>query len=144
MVGRDGPRQLLGLRRRGRKRSASVSAFDANRPRRPPARIGNGAGMSDERDETTRDRDDDELGGGGPTDLATGGELSETPGGSGPDVGGGTGAGGDTGAGAGGGTGGTGGLGSSGVGGGDPGGGGDASGDDTLDEAEETDRPGAG
>ena len=76
--------------------------------------------MSDERDDPAT-RDDDELGGGGPTDLATGGELSETPGGSGVDMGGGTGSGG--------------------VGGGDPGGGGDATGDDTLDEREETDRP---
>jgi len=54
--------------------------------------------MTDERDETNRD-DDDQLGGGGPKDLATGGELSDAPGGSGPDIGVGTGAGGDTGAG---------------------------------------------
>src|SRR3954453_3551492 len=43
--------------------------------------------MSEERDDPAT-RDDDQLGGGGPTDLATGGELSETPGGSGIDIGG--------------------------------------------------------
>jgi hypothetical protein len=55
--------------------------------------------MSDERDE-------DELGGGGPKDLAAGGELSDAHGGTG----------------------------AGGVGDEDPGGGSDATGDDALDE----------